>query len=213
MSKNAWMVGAGEGGFLIDESDKGMVAVGWHEAGEIKDKSQRDLQRRLAGVYPGANSASNQNVASVLWRFAQVIKMEDTVVTYDPAKRQYLIGEITSDYRFESKRRGHPHIREAVWHHRVSRDQLSVSTWNSLGSTLTPFAIPAETINELHFVVKSKGPASASGGLEDQPDQLRESNRDTEEQAREPIEDKILAVDPCEMQELVTCFPLTEWFE
>lgn len=208
MSKNAWMVGAGDGAFLNGEFDKGVVAVGWHEVGEITDKSQRELRHRLAGVYPGAKAATSQELATVLWRFAQVIKMDDIVVTYDPARRQYLIGEIASDYRFEAQRRVHPHIRETVWHHRVSRDQLSVSTWNSLGSTLTPFAIPAEAMNELQLAAKREGMKGAFGGGTDQADQRRHADGGTEEQAREPVEDMILALDSCELQELVDLLPV-----
>jgi len=81
MSKNSWMIRAGEGGYLIDQFEKGIVTVGWHEVGEINDKSQRDLWLRLAIVYPGSKPATNQNAASVLWRFAKVIKVGDTVVS------------------------------------------------------------------------------------------------------------------------------------
>jgi restriction system protein len=203
MANDAWMIRAGEGGYLIDQFEKGIVTVGWPEAGEISDKTQRDLRLRLGGVYPASKAATNQNAASVLWRFAKVIKVGDTVVTYDPTKREYLIGQITGEYQFQAKRSEHPHVREATWKHRVPRDQLSVPTRNSLGSTLALFAIPAEAINELHFAAKNKKHEVDAGGLETRKDQLLQSNRDAEEQARELIEDKILALDPYGMQELI----------
>src|SRR5690606_22360356 len=104
MSTTSWMVRASEGGYLIDEFAKGIVTVGWHEAGAIEDKTQRDLWLRLAAVYPSSKPATNQNAASVLWRFAKVIKVGDTVVTYDATKREYLIGDVTSEYRFQPAR-------------------------------------------------------------------------------------------------------------
>jgi len=197
------MIRAGEGGYLIDQFEKGIVTVGWHEVGEINDKSQRDLWLRLAVVYPGSKPATNQNAASVLWRFAKVIKVGDTVVTYDPAKREYLLGEIAGAYRFDQKSGDHPHAREVAWHHRVLRDQLSVSTRNSLGSTLALFAIPDESMAEIQTATKVTKVENATGGLEERKDQLLQSNRDAEEQARSLIEDKILALDPYEMQDLV----------
>ncbi len=203
MSKNAWMIRAGEGAHLIDEFIKGTVTVGWRETGELTDKSQRDLRLRLASVYPESKAGKNQNVASVLWRFAHVAKVGDTVVTYDAAKREYLLGEITSAYRFESDRKKHPHIRDVKWQQRVSRDVLSVATRNSLGSTLTLFLLPEEAVADLEMAAKGGKTAESPGGLEERKDQLVQSNRDAEEQARELIQDRILALDPYEMQELV----------
>lgn len=204
MSKNAWMIRAGEGGYLIEEFAKGVVTVGWHEVGEIKDASQRDLWLRLATVYPGSKPATNQNAASVLWRFSRVLKVGDAVVTYDPTKREYLLGEVTSDYRYEPKRsKEHPHTREVTWEARVSRDALSVATRNSLGSTLTLFAVPEAAFAELQAASKSKKTVEPASGIEDRKEQLVQSNRDAEEQSRELIEDRILSLDPYEMQELI----------
>ncbi|MEO6993366.1 MAG: hypothetical protein ABI273_07040 [Lacunisphaera sp.] len=39
MSKNAWMVRAGEGGHRIEEFPKRIVTVGWDELGEITAES------------------------------------------------------------------------------------------------------------------------------------------------------------------------------
>lgn len=203
MSKNAWMIRAGEGGHLIDEFEKGVVSVGWDATGAIADKSQRDLRLRLSTVYPGSKPGKNQNIASVLWRFAQVVKPGDTVVTYDPTTRDYLIGEITSDYRFEPSRPGHAHVREAQWRARAPRDILTVATRNSLGSTLTLFLLPDEAMADLEAAAKHSRPTQPAGGLEERKDQLEQSNRDAEEQARELIEDRILELDPFDMQELV----------
>ena len=45
MSKNAWMVRAGEGGNLIDDFAKGVVTVGWNElVSPVSAKSQADLR-------------------------------------------------------------------------------------------------------------------------------------------------------------------------
>lgn len=204
MNKNAWMVRAGEGGYLIDEFQKGSVSVGWHEAGEILDKSQRDLRLRLASVYPQVKPGANQNTASVLWRFSKVMKPGDVVVTYDPTKRVYLLGEITDDYRFASKEsKDHPHRRTVKWSTRVSRDELDVPTRNSLGSTLTLFLIPDEAIADLSAAAKGGKSSENPGGLEGRKEELIQSNRDAEETARELIEDKILALDAYDMQELI----------
>jgi restriction system protein len=202
MSKNAWMVRAGEGGQRIDEFAKGLVTVGWPEAGEIKDASQRDLRLRLLSVYPHSKPGAVQNTASVLWRFAREVKVGDIVVTSDPAKREYLVGEIASDYRFEPKRKEHPHVRDVTWQHRVSRDVLGVATRNSLGSTLTLFMIPDDALADLQAAAKSKKTADVPGGLADKKAELEQSNEDAAQEAIELVQDKILELDDKEMQEL-----------
>lgn len=198
------MVRAGEGGYLIEEFAKGIVSIGWHQTGEIVDKSQRELRLRLAAVYPGSKPATNQNAASVLWRFSHVMAEGDTVVSYDPTKREYLVGEIASAYRFDARRgKEHPHVRDVKWLARVSRDALNVSTRNSLGSTLTLFAIPGEAMADVWAVTKGNKPAEPATGLEDEKEQIEQSNRDVEEQSQSLIEDRILKLDPYELQELV----------
>ena len=198
------MVRAGEGGYIVDEFAKGLVAVGWQEVGELRDKSQRDLRLRLAEAYPTSKPGAHQNAASVLGRFGREIQIGDPVVTYDPVRREYLLGEITGEYRYEPDHvKDHPHLRSVVWRERASRDLLSVESRNSLGSTLTLFAVSEETLQDLRAAAAGKKPAAVAGGLVDKKDQLIQSNRDAEEQARELIEDRILALEPYEMQDLV----------
>jgi restriction system protein len=204
MSKNAWMIRAGEGAYLLDEFAKGVVTVGWHECGELRDKSQRDLRLRLAEVFPDSKPGAHANAASVLWRFAHVVKVGDMVVTFDPTRREYLLGEITGEYRFEPARfKQHPHVRDVKWRTRVSRDVLSVATRNSLGSTLTLFALPDEAVADLEAAAQGKKPAESPGGLSDKREELQQSNKDAAQEALGLIEDKILELDEYDMQELV----------
>lgn len=203
MSKNVWMIRAGEGGYLLEEFEKGLVAIGWSEAGPLADKTQRELRLRLLNdVYAGSKAGKIQNVASVLWRFSQVVKVGDGVVTYDPTRRQYLLGEITGDYRFEPKRKENCHVRPVKWEHRVSRDVLAVATRNSLGSTLTLFLIPDEAAADLKAAAAGKREAESPGGLTDKKAELEQSNKDAAQEAFELVQDKIVELDPEEMQEL-----------
>lgn len=205
MIKNTWMVRAGEGGQRIEEFAKGLVTVGWPEAGEIKDASQRDLRLRLLSVYPHSTPGAVQNAASVLWRFAREVKVGDSVVTYNRRERLYLLGEIQSDYEFSAKRsKEHPHIRKVHWHTKVPRDVLSVSTRNSLGSTLTLFLIPPDAFADLEQAAAHPNAAeNITGHWSDQQADIKEANRTAEEEALELLKDRLLSLDPYEMQDLV----------
>lgn len=204
MNKTVWMVRAGEGGHLVDEFAKGVITVGWDELGDATTmKSQTQLREKLAAVYPGMKPGAHQNAASVLWRFAKVLKVGDTVVTSDPARREYLIGEISSDYRYEERRKDHRHARDVKWLHRVSRDVLHVSTRNSLGSTLTLFLIPQEAAQDLLSAAEGKRAPENPGGLADKREELQQSNKDAVQQAMGLISDRMLELDEYEMQDLI----------
>lgn len=104
-----------------------------------------------------------QSQFEVRKRFSAPGLKGDGVVTYDPSTREYLVGEITSDYRYEPGLIPlYPNIRDVVWNSRVSRDALESDTRNSLGSTLTLFAVSPEAWEDIQFAAKGKKHLSAS---------------------------------------------------
>lgn len=203
MSKNVWMVRAGESGYLIDAFRKGVVSIGWG-LGDVSGMDLPALKKLYAAKYPKEGPGRQQNAISVIWRFSHVIKLGDTVVTYDPTARLYLIGEVVGDYRYEPKAaEDHPHTRKVKWLSEAPRDLLDVATRNSLGSTLTLFAINAEVFADLKAAADGKKHSEPAGGLSDKREELQQSNKDAAQEAKQLIEDKILGIDDYEMQELI----------
>lgn len=98
-----WMVRAGSGGALIEAFEsKGCVAIGWRSIGDLTDLTTLDqIRGRVRTAYPGRQAASAGNVAGMNFKFRSSMSAGDAVVTYDPCSREYLIGTIRSDYRFE----------------------------------------------------------------------------------------------------------------
>jgi restriction system protein len=139
----------------------------------------------------------------VVHKFRNVIEQGDGVVTYDPTTREYLVGEITGDYRFDpSIIPDHANIRDVTWRSRVSRDVLPNATRNSLGSTLTLFAISPEAWHDLQVTTGgAKGTSSGSEEVE-KPD-FEEIKRSREDEAHESLKDKLLELDEYQMQELL----------
>src|SRR5258708_5557677 len=101
MSKKVWMVRAGESGYLIDDFKKGVVAIGWPKLGDLSKHDLDKLRADYGTAYPEHSVGKRQNAVSVVWRFSHVIKVGDIVVTSDPSRREYLIGEIASEYSFK----------------------------------------------------------------------------------------------------------------
>ena len=75
----------------------------------------------------------------MIYKFRCKLEVNQKVVTYDPQKREYLIGSITTDYSHDTNKisdeiSDYAHLRKVDWKGSVSRDLLSVSSRNSLGS-------------------------------------------------------------------------------
>lgn len=199
------MIRAGEGGYLIDEFfKKNLVAIGWHEMGDLTTvKSQEALKKLYRQTYPQAKPGKIAAAAAVIQKFCNVAQKTDPVITYDRNTREYLIGEITSDYYYKpGVIPDHPNIRDVEWKNRVSRDELQAATRNSLGSTLTLFAVSPEAWEDIQSAIKGEK-ISAVEGKETEKTDFEEIRRNRIEEAHESIKDKLLDLDAYEMQDLV----------
>jgi restriction system protein len=144
---------------------------------------------------------------SQLNKIANVIKTGDRVITYDPSKRLYYIGVVTGDYEFIANAEdGLANQRKVDWQNKIDRDQLSVPTKNSLGSTLTVFEIPENAEKEIDTVIAGKVETAT------QPEKYasNEADLNTENllddlksRAKEFIKDRLVDLDWEEMQSLV----------
>lgn len=136
MGANVWMIRAGQGGYLVEDfAAKNIVAIGWNQLGDLTMLRSRDAIKELCRqTYPKDKPGKVVTSASVVHKFRNVIQEGDGVVTYDPNTREYLVGEITSDYRFDSTViPDHANVRDVAWRSRISRDALPGATRNSLG--------------------------------------------------------------------------------
>lgn len=140
---------------------------------------------------------------------AKEIKVDDSVITYDPATRNYHIGAVKGDYGFDSANdEGLAHFRPVKWQHVIARDRLSPAARNSLGSTLTIFKVPQYVEQELNNIAVGKVgmPLSANTG-EDRALEEEATEEilldDLKTRAKEFVKDKVIALDWDQMQELV----------
>ncbi|PRA97786.1 restriction endonuclease [Chryseobacterium sp. MYb7] len=193
-----WMVRAGSGGYLVDEFLAwGFVAIGWNDLGQVPNNISYDnLKQLYIKTYPEDSVGRiNQNTSQV-WRFAKEIKVGDKVVTYDSTSRNYYLGEITSDYDFDTTLTFH-HIHRVNWMPEpTGRDVLSTGSKNTLGSVLTTFEIGSDVWKDLI----SSNPENASEeeivleekqNLEEEPEKLEELKEDVQYKSQEFIKDII----------------------
>jgi restriction system protein len=201
-----WMIRAGEGGSVIEDFERaGCVAIGWGaDFSSVRsiDEMKVLMEKSEAHKKPQARALA----ASMVWKFRNVMQKGDRVVSYDPARREYLLGTITGDYQYKPDVvPRYKSIRKVHWQGRVSRDALRPTSRNSLGALATVFEPGEEVLADLDTAL-SRGPAAQADRPElptNQPDaDLDFVRRDTVERAKEFIKDKILALSPDDMEEL-----------
>jgi restriction system protein len=203
-----WMVRNNGGSYAEEFIQKGIVAVGWSEVGSLKQlKSREEIIARVQATWPGYKRMKAVVSGSQLDKIANVMKIGDRVLTYDPSTRIYHVGKIVGDYEFDAQAEDIlANRRKVVWEREVPRDPLSADTKNSLGSALTVFEVPEKAGAEIDAVIDGKTvtvaePAtSATGDPEINTEILLE---DLKARATEFIKDKIVELDWDEMQQLV----------
>ncbi len=195
-----WMVRAGEGGYLFEEfKKKNIVAIGW-ELGDLKNTTNSDdIKALLMKKHPEQKQGKINMNAGQISRFKSDFKIGDNVITYNPVSREYLIGEIVGEYEYNSNEE-YKHIRKVKWLGSVQRDNLSVSTKNSLGSIATIFEVNKEAKTELLNLLDGIKPAM---NVNEEQLKLENIKEDTEDKSRELIKDKISNLTWEQMQELV----------
>ena len=213
-----WFVRAGRGGVYSEHFlSNSVVAIGWADVGEIRpDDSDDDIRARFEIQFPDYSDRKRSTSASQVKRFAREVKVGDIAITYDHSSRLYHLGSLTSDVRIESRDvagegERSEYVRSVEWQRQVSRDMLSVSSRNSLGSQLTLFQPSRQASGEViqkasGAILTFAGPDSeepreteADGGA-DAEDNLLESYL---ARAGEFIEDEIAKLDWEQLQELV----------
>ncbi len=203
--KTMWMVRAGEGAFLIDDfKKKSYVSIGWNE---LSDLSQIDNKSRIkerveqySDIYNYSKKSQINSAAGQINRFVFDFRKGDYVLSYDPTKRVYLVGELKSDYEYNDKLSKYHHVRRVKWLGEVSRDKLSTSTRNTLGSISTIFQINETATQEIIGVLEGKEKAPEDVVEEAEEESLKE---DMVSRANELIKDKVMRLDWDDMQELV----------
>jgi len=206
--KTMWLVRAGKDAYLFDEfQNKKVVALGWNEIGDLSKITTsgdffhlKGIKKLLQEKHPDYKQGTLNICAGMLSRFRFDFKKGDHVVTYNPAERIYLVGEITSDYEYNTKLTEYFHIRRVKWLGEVPRDKLSASTKNTLGAISTLFEVGEDAEKEIVNLLKGKGPVGDIDGKEAELDIIKE---DMIAKAHEFIKDKVLDLDWEEMQELV----------
>jgi len=202
--KKCWFVRSLHGKLIPFFVANKCVALGFAAGTNFAGRNKQFIRKILLQEYPDRESAI-PIYTSYFEKFIYEMKKGDSVLTYSPENREYMLGEIVSDYSYEYAKKFsfdgsyYSHIRYVKWKKdRISRDSLSQTTKNSLGSTLSVFEIQQEQKEEIFGLFEK-------GMIDFQiisVDQNEEKNSDIDE-ALEKLQDRIMQLTPDQMEELV----------
>lgn len=203
--KNAWMVRAGRGGIYIEDFEKGYTAIGWSQLGDLTQYSKSDsLRQKYIEVYGNDKPSATANAVAMILKFRDQITAGDHIVSYNPETREYLVGIDKGQYLYQPGTVGdYANLRAVKWLGKVSRDQLPQKAKNSLGSTLTLFSINQEIIDTFIAVLEHKSPEVLVSDTDLADTEMEQLKDETVAQSHELIKDRIVALLPDEMEELV----------
>ena len=211
-STKVWVVRAGRNGVYAEYFlEKGVVAIGWGEVGEMEyTLPDVEIRRRFDEKWPTEKPRTRATWAAQAKRFLREVEEGDAVVTYDPETRLYHIGIVRSPAvlcpRIVDEQERQEFVRNVDWTGTCPRDDLSAGTRNSLGSIATFFRIPAEAAAELQRNLSewgSTGPRDEDmSPISDQLDAV-DILQEYISQSEQFVEDKIASLDGQQLQELV----------
>lgn len=201
------MVRAGKNAVIIDDfKQKNLVAIGWG-LGDLTGKTKYDIKELVNEKYPQNNKNQNAIIVSQEFKFLTEIKIGDYVLSYNPSTRNYLLGEIISDYTYSDiitnqfEDDDYSDVRNVNWLGEIPRDKLKVATKNSLGAISTLFYINENAQKDILNIYKGK--IDSSDDEESENDDVSILMDEIEDKSKEFIKDMVNSLDAYEMQDLV----------
>lgn len=203
--KNCWMVRAGRGGIHFEDFEKGYVAIGWSALGDLNQyKSIEELRSRYLESYGSDKPGAVANALAMILKFRDKVTAGDYLITYNPETRQYLVGKDKGQYLHKPNVVSNfDNLRPVEWIGKVNRDLLSPEARNSLGSTLTLFSVNTSVVDEILAILNGSPAAAQNFNPELIENEFSELKEKIVEQSHELIKDRVVALGPDDMEELV----------
>lgn len=199
---NAWMIRAGRGGMYSEDFEKGYVAIGWGDLGDLnKYQSADKIREKYIECYGNDKPSRTANAVAMIIKFFNQIKKGDYLLSYNGETREYLFGVDKGEYSYQKDIVGsYPQLRKVDWLAKVSRDKLSQKARNTLGSVLTMFSVNVEIVEEIQAILS--GTTNLPLQQEELVEDVAELKDETVERSHELIKDRIVSLSPDEMEDL-----------
>lgn len=156
VSNKVWLYSPGENASYWQEcQDKGIMAVGWDEMGDLRQySSQENLKDCARAVYDSNDSWKNSGLC--LWQFSNEIHVGDTVIVKNGRRKLIGRGVVTGDYQYDKLQGEYPNIRAVKWE--------IIGTWDAHYDlplkTLTRFDVYPDELKKLNAIIDGKATAA-----------------------------------------------------
>lgn len=200
----AWMIRAGRGGMYAQGwLETGMIGIGWDFGGaDIAIMTREQIREAYIASHPGESRGKVSAAVSQVSKFAHDMAVGSTVVMYDPEARLYHLGKVTGGC-VASGEDGLTYQRSVTWGKKASRDVLLTASKNSLGGISTIFSVSGEVMADLERAANVRPSMPMAQSFADEGDGSDEETRyATYDNGIEKIKDRILVIDPDDMEQL-----------
>lgn len=203
---SCWMIRAGRGGVYAQEwLAHGLIGIGWNfDGADIANMTKEEIRAKYIDAHPGESKGKIGAAVTQVAKFAHDVVPGSQIVMYDPAARIYHLGKVTGPCVLCDDD-AITYTRKVDWVSQAPRDSLQESSKNSLGGISTIFSVSNAVMEDLHRAAHGKKKALALG------QDAEDSDSDADDEARyatfddgiERIKDRVMAIDPYDMEQLV----------
>jgi restriction system protein len=184
--------------------ETGTIDIGWDfDGADLARMSKGRIREAYVAAHPGESKGKVSAAVSQVYKFAYDMAEGSTVVMYDPETRLYHLGRVTGPC-VASSDDGMAYRCIVSSGRQAPRDALLPASKNSLGGISTIFSVSDEVMADLGRAVGEKhSAAKAIQAVDDAEDSDEDACYATFDNGIECIKDKILTVDPDDMEQLV----------
>ena len=198
-----WMIRAGRGGVYAQSwFEAGIIGIGWDFGrADIASMTKEQIREAYVSSHPGESRGRVSAAVSQVSKFAHDMAKGSTVVMYDPETRLYHLGTVAGPCA-PTTQDGATYVRTVSWQGQAQRDALSTASKNSLGGISTIFSVSDEVLADLRRAAIKPSEVPVAPADQDDEDTEEEARYATFDNGIERIKDRLLAVDPDDMEQL-----------
>lgn len=144
--------------------NKGCIAIGWHELGDVGHlpANRQVFREAYAKALPSSKPAGIPVSSGQVFRFVHEMAVGDVVVFPSREDRMIHIGRVTGPYEHVvDDVAEYPNRRAVQWNRHIHRDQFSQSALYEIGSAMTLFSVSSHA-EEFLAALTGEPPAQPS---------------------------------------------------
>lgn len=158
-----WLYAAGDGSVNWESDyEEGIMAIGWHDMGDLMAySSKEEMRRKMKDVYGDNGSYKNQVHAT--WQFANELKPGDIVFVKKGRKQILGRGVVEGDYVYDPDRGDYCNIRTVRWTDKGEWEHPEQSVMKTL-TDITPYS---DYVRKLQSIIDGDKPEDVAMDVEE----------------------------------------------